>query len=53
MTWKPSDDHDREISRWMQAKGREVTLPTTTFAANCLLGGTTLPWRNVEDWEGK
>jgi len=25
MTWKPSEDHDREIRRWMKAKGWEVT----------------------------
>jgi hypothetical protein len=25
MTWKPSEDHDREIRRWMKGKGWEVT----------------------------
>ena len=24
MTWKPSEDHDREIRRWMKGKGWEV-----------------------------
>ena len=25
MTWKPSEDHDREIRRWMTGKESEVT----------------------------
>jgi hypothetical protein len=25
MPWKPSEDHDREIRRWMESKGWEVT----------------------------
>ena len=25
MTWKPSDEHDKEIRRWMKSKGWEVT----------------------------
>jgi hypothetical protein len=25
MTWKPSDQHDKQIRRWMESKGWEVT----------------------------
>jgi hypothetical protein len=31
MTWKPSEEHDREIRRWMKSKGWEVTRTNYDF----------------------
>ena len=31
MTWRPSEDHDNEIRRWMKAKGWEVTRTNYNF----------------------
>src|SRR5215204_1489960 len=47
MTWKPSEDHDREIRRWMKAKGWEVNRINYDSDRPGVCLATRSAWRSI------